>query len=171
VRKQLETEMPIRFTKPAELAFSKTFKGSIADIYCYFPELWERNVTCGAIRHRGTVQGVATGWTEPPLFRLVPGASLYTVAHELTHLVQGSQSGIPHGETACDIWTIDRMPIRYLDQAPFYLLSGIRIDWQAKREAVKAICKQAIDLRQSRGRYIKWLRCRLKELQSSSGIS
>jgi hypothetical protein len=161
---QTPPRLPIKFTRPAELAFSRTFKESVLDVYSHFPELWQKKITCGAIGRRGSVQGVAACWTDPPVFRLVPGTSSFTIAHELTHLVQGSLSGIPHGETACDIWTIDRMPTRYLDQIPFYLLSGIRIDWRKNRDAVKVLCKQAIELRKSRCTYIKWLRCRLKEL-------
>jgi hypothetical protein len=156
--------MPIKFTRPAELAFGERFRQRIFNVYSYFPELREKEIICGAISRRGAVQGVATCWTDPPLFRLLPGASMFTIAHELTHIVQGGESEIPHGEIACDIWTIDRMPLQYLDQIPYYLLSGIRIDWDENREAVKELCKQAIAFRTLRRTYITWLRCRIKEL-------
>ena len=161
---KLKSRVPIKFTRPAEHAFNERFKERIISVYSYFPELQEKMITCGAIRHAGPIQGVATSWTTPPLFRLVPGASMYTIAHEFTHMVQGGKSGIPNGETACDIWTIDRMPTSYLDQIPYYLLSGIRTNWRENREAIKELCRQAIALRQLRRTYIKWLRCRIKEL-------
>lgn len=156
--------MPIGYTRPAEQSFSNSFKEKIADVYTFFPELHHRKVMCGMIKKRGPIQGVAKSWTVPPVFRLHPAASLYTISHELTHLVQRNISGIPHGEIACDIWTIDRMPLRYLDQTPYYLLGRTEIDWHANRNAVKRLCRQAIELRSSMHAYISWLRCRIKEL-------
>ena len=156
--------MPIAFTKPAEQVFSNSFKAKIADVYSFFPELHKQSVICGLIKKRGSVQGIAKSWTLPPLFRVQPTASLYTISHELTHLVQGNSSGIPHGEVACDIWTVDRMPLQYLDQTPYYLLGRIDIDWEENRKAVKRLCRQAIELRISMRTYISWLKCRIKEL-------
>jgi hypothetical protein len=156
--------VPIVFTRPAEQAFSNSFKAKIADVFTFFPELHQQKVMCGLIKNRGSVQGVAKSWTLPPLFRIQPAASLYTISHELTHLVQGNTSGIPHGEIACDIWTIDRMPLRYLDQIPYYLLGRTNIDWDENRKAVKTLCRQAIELRSSMRTYITWLKCRIKEL-------
>jgi hypothetical protein len=72
---------------------------------------------------RGWVEGTATGGTSPPVFHLCPNASRYTIAQELTHLVQGNGPGIPHGEVACDIWIISRLPIELLDQRRYYLLA------------------------------------------------
>jgi hypothetical protein len=88
------------------------------------------------------VEGTATGWTSPPVFRLRPNASRYTIAHELTHLVQGNGSGIPHGEVACDIWIISRLPVELLDQRPaYYLLARqhSRLDWKKNRAAVREL--------------------------------
>jgi hypothetical protein len=88
------------------------------------------------------VEGTATGWTSPPVFRLCPNASRYTIAQELTHLVQGNGSGIPHGEFACDIWIISRLPVELLDQRLYYLLARrrhSRLDWKKNRAAVKEL--------------------------------
>lgn len=162
--------MPIVFTKPAGRSFSTNFQERIADVYSFFPELHQKQVVCGMIRKRRSVQGTATNWTDPPVFRLRPGVSRFTIAHELTHLVQGRESGIPHGEVACDIWTIDRMPAEYLDIRPYYLFCRIATDWYANRLVVKQLCRRAIELRKSMRTYISWLRYRIKELESRSGI-
>lgn len=156
--------MPIIFTSHAEKSFSPTFKSRVLAVFSYFPELQGTIVSCGAIRTDGTVQGTATAWSTPPVFRVRPGTSSYTIAHELTHLVQGNGSGIPHGEVACDIWTIDRMPLEYLDERPHYLLHRIWIDWGTSKKDVKRLCRDAILLRNSRRKYIVWLRHRIKEL-------
>lgn len=82
----------------------------------------------------------------------------------MTHLVQGPLSGIPHGEIACDIWTVNRMPERYLDQPPYYLLDRISVDWQSNKIQIKDLCRQAIDLRPTMRAYIVWLKERIREL-------
>ncbi|UCE44987.1 MAG: hypothetical protein JSU93_06245 [Methanobacteriota archaeon] len=45
----------------------------------------------------------------------------YTIAHELMHLVQFNSDEIPSGETACDIFTLERLPPRFIDESPTYL--------------------------------------------------
>jgi hypothetical protein len=161
--------MPIEFSKPAQQAFTHEFKARIMQLYGLFPELQDRRISCGLLKGRGWVQGTATGWTSPPVFRLQPNVSSYTIAHELTHLVQGNGSGIPHGEVACDIWTLDRLPAELLDQRPYYLLKNSRCDWKKNRDAVKELCRQAIEVRKSQRAYIVWLRGQIKKLDSSSG--
>jgi hypothetical protein len=86
----------------------------------------------------------------------------------LIHLVQGNGSGIPHGEIACDIWAIDRLPEELLDQRPYYLLKNIKCDWKRNRRAVKQLCAQAIEVRKSRRTYIVWLRGQIKKLDPFS---
>lgn len=156
--------MPIKFTVRADRLFEPQFKEKIINVYSFFPELEQAEITCGAIARRGYVQGIATGWSVPPVFRIQPDSSSYTIAHELTHLVQGKANGIPHGEVACDIWSIDRMPLEYLDQRPHYLLHRIMIDWRKQRKEVKRLCREAIELRRSMRTYIVWLRNQIKEL-------
>jgi hypothetical protein len=160
--------MPIEFSRQAQQAFSLEFKERILHIYTLFPELREKRISCGLLVKRGWVEGTATGWTFPPVLRLQPNVSSYTIAHELTHLVQGNGSGIPHGEVACDIWAVDRLPAKLLDQRPYYLLKNIKCDWKKNRLAVKELCSQAIEVRKSRRTYIVWLRDQIKKLDSLS---
>jgi hypothetical protein len=160
--------MPIEFSRAARQAFTSEFKARIMQVYGVFPELQDKTVSCGLLKGRGWVEGTATGWTSPPVFRLQPNVSSYTIAHELTHLVQGNGSGMPHGEIACDIWAIDRLPVELLDQRPYYLLKNSRCDWKKNKLAIKELCAQAIQIRKTRRTYIVWLRGQIKKLDSFS---
>ncbi len=160
--------MPIEFSRQARQAFSPEFKARIMQAYALFPELQDKTIACGLIKGRGWVEGTATGRTSPPAFRLQPNLSSYTIAHELTHLVQGNGSGIPHGEISCDIWTVDRLPPKLLGQRPYYLLKNSRCDWKKNRTAIKDLCRQAIEVRKTRRTYIVWLRGQIKKLNSFS---
>jgi hypothetical protein len=160
--------MPIEFSRQAHQAFSPAFKGRIMQVYSLFPELQEKRISCGLLSGRGWVEGTATGWTSPPVFRLQPNVLSYTIAHELTHLVQGNGSGVPHGEVACDIWTVHRLPAGMLDQRPYYLMKNLRCDWKENRDAIKDLCGQAIEIRKVRRTYIVWLRGQIKKLDGVS---
>jgi hypothetical protein len=158
--------MPIEFTRQAQQAFSAQFKSRIIQTYTLFPELQGKTISCGLLRGRFWVEGTATAWTIPPVFRLRPNVSTYTIAHELTHLVQGNGSGIPHGEVSCDIWTVDRLPSELLDERPYYLLKNSRCDWKRHKLAIKELCRQAIEIRTTRRTYIVWLRGQIRKLDS-----
>lgn len=155
--------MPIDFSRYAQQAFSFEFRTKVLSIYRFFPELQKRRIICGSLKKHSSVKGIAISWITPPVFRLCPNASNYIIAHELTHLVQGGASGIPHGEVACDIWTINRMPIELLDQPPYYLLRKCKVDWKNDKLMIKELCRQAIEFRKTRRTYIRWLQ---KELRS-----
>lgn len=164
----LHCQVPIEFSRQARQAFSPAFKERIMQVYGLFPELQEKRISCGLLTGRGWVEGTATGWTTPPVFRLQPNVSNYTIAHELTHLVQGNGSEIPHGEVSCDIWTVHRLPAALLDQRPYYLMKNLRCDWKKNRDAVKELCGQAIKVRKTRRTYIVWLRTQIRELDRVS---
>jgi hypothetical protein len=160
--------MPIDFSRQAQQGFSPEFKVRIMQTYRLFPELQGVRISCGLLKGRGWIEGTATGWTSPPVFRLQPDVSSYTIAHELTHLVQGNGSGIPHGEISCDIWTVDRLPAELLDQRPYYLMKNSKCDWKKNRLAIKELCRQAIEVRKTQRTYIVWLRGQIKKLDSFS---
>jgi hypothetical protein len=138
-----QPQMPIESSKRAQQSFSPEFRARILQVYySLFSELQDRRIICGAIMAgRGWVEGTATGGTSPPVFRLCPNASRYTIVQELTHPVQGNGSGIPHGEVACDIWIISRLPVELLDQRLYYLLARrhSRLDWKKNRAAVREL--------------------------------
>ncbi len=88
-----------------------------------------------------------------------------TIAHELTHLLQGC-NGVPHGEKACDIWAMARLPAEMLDDQPYYLLRHWRRErWLHNRVQAKALCERAIEVRKVERNYIKWLSGELRQLK------
>lgn len=55
----------------------------------------------------------------------------WTIGHELMHLAQFNSEGIPSGERACDTYALSRLPPRFIDEAPSYLVISkiIRKNW------------------------------------------
>ncbi|WP_431755760.1 hypothetical protein [Nitrososphaera sp.] len=150
----------IRFTSVAEAKFSPQFKERVLSVYSLFPELRGQAITCGFIC-RGHVLGTARSWQKQ--ISLQSSVGNMTIAHELTHLLQGN--GVPHGEKACDIWAVARLPAEMLDEQPYYILRHWQKGrWLRNRPAVKGLCAQAIKVRESRRTYIKWLSGQLRQL-------
>ena len=70
-----------------------------------------------------------------------------TIAHELMHLVQFDSDEIPNGETACDIFTLARLPPRFIDESPTYLFvpPKARETWrEADAELAHELAKVAV---------------------------
>ena len=84
----------------------------------------------------------------------------YTIAHELMHLAQFNNTSIPAGERACDVYALARLPPRYIDESPTYLVvpRGRRGRWtledakMAHDLAIEAIRRRDAGLR----RYAAW---------------
>jgi hypothetical protein len=70
----------------------------------FFPELEGETITVGLTRAASgmAVPGGSRIWLNPS--RL----SHHTIAHELTHLLQRRDLGIPSGEKACDVFSLAR---------------------------------------------------------------
>jgi len=62
----------------------------------------------------------------------------WTLAHELMHLAQFNSKGIPGGERACDIHALSRLPPRFIDDSPSYLVvpPRIRKTWNKKHASL-----------------------------------
>jgi hypothetical protein len=129
-----------------------------------FPELDDHAVTVGITRSADGIAVLEDMIVRFDLRRRLP--SHYTVAHELTHLLQGLGL-VPHGEVQCDIWTLARDPL-FLDEEPCYLPlpARLRRDWGRASEEVAALCSRAIDKRSHHRTYIRWLRSELEALAS-----
>jgi hypothetical protein len=148
----------IRLTSVAEARFSPQFKERVLRVYSLFPELHDQQITCGFIG-RGHVAGTARSWRRQ--IALQPNVSNTTIAHELTHLLQGNS--VPHGEKACDIWAVARLPAEILDEQPCYLLRHWhRERWLRHRASVRELCAQAIEVRKTNRTYIRWLSGQLR---------
>lgn len=84
----------------------------------------------------------------------------WTLAHELMHLAQFNSHGIPSGERACDIYALARLPPKFIDDSPSYLVvpRGLRSRWlpeharMAHDLAVEALEKRRKGLR----KYASW---------------
>lgn len=154
----------LRFTRVAESGFSGEFKQKVLHVYSLFPELQDNEITCGFIRRGSYLLGTARGWASPKQIALQPNVGRMTIAHELTHLLQGN--GVPHGEKACDIWTLARLPHDMLDERPYYLLRHWYLErWLRNRAQAKALCEQAIEVRRVQRNYISWLSFQLRQLK------
>src|SRR5204863_8245154 len=75
----------------------------------------------------------------------------FTVAHELTHLLQ-ARGLVPRGERACDLWAVARSPL-IVDHAPGYLrlpsrLRRDRLD-PAEAQSLCDLARQAIAAREA----------------------
>lgn len=155
----------IVFTKVAEKQFSPSFRHRILQVHSLFPELQEREIKCGFIRKGSVLAGSAISWARPQRIAFQSSASSTTIAHELVHLVQGNKI-IPHGEKACDIWALARLPVEMIDERPYYLLGHWSTSrWMRHKESVRQLCIRAIEVRNKDRAYIKWLSGRFRQLR------
>jgi hypothetical protein len=92
----------------------------------------------------------------------------WTLAHELMHLAQFNGRGIPAGERACDVYALARVPPRFMDDSPSYLVvpPSRRRRWTARDArlahdvARRAIRKRGAGLR----RYAAWWEAEFERL-------
>ncbi|UCE80947.1 MAG: hypothetical protein JSV94_00450 [Methanobacteriota archaeon] len=86
--------------------------------------------------------------------------TFWTIAHELMHLAQFNTNKIPAGERACDLHTLARLPPKYIDEAPSYLViaKNIRRNWNSEYASLAhEIARQALRKRTNGVRnYIAW---------------
>jgi hypothetical protein len=78
------------------------------------------------------------GWKYP---------TYWTIAHELMHLAQFNSNGIPGGERATDVYALARLPPRFIDDSPSYLVvpDGPRKIWKPKHARLAhELARQAI---------------------------
>ena len=83
------------------------------------------------------------GWKYP---------TYWTIAHEFMHLAQFNSSSIPGGERATDIFALARLPPRFIDDSPSYLVvsDGPRKVWKAEHaKLAHELAAKAIILRKN----------------------
>lgn len=138
----------------------------LVELHPYFPEMKTR-MTIGITRAldgfvfqspEGTVKLMLEvrrcrdgSWKYP---------TYWTMAHELMHLAQFNSKGIPSGERACDVYALARLPPRFVDDSPSYLVvpPAARRRWSRKdaalahRLATRAVKQRAAGLK----RYAVW---------------
>jgi hypothetical protein len=100
------------------------------------------------IRVRRTRSGV---WKYP---------TYWTLGHELMHLAQFNAKGIPGTERATDIYALARLPPRFIDESPSYLVASKGPSKRWTREHAKIAHKLALEALKQRSnglrRYARW---------------
>ena len=144
----------------------KRMVADIEEVAKHFPELNGRTLKVGYTSRDGTAS------KHLMKIAIQPGGKVYSyalIAHELTHLIQGS-AGIPSGEKACDLWTMARHPL-FNEIPPSYLDIPQRIidDWDAYRDLIREKAIRAIAMRQEGlRRYIRWFENEVARLHRRS---
>ena len=138
----------------------------IRQLHPYFPEM-KRRIRIGLTR---AYDGMAFQTDEGHVRLMLDirkarngdykAPTYWTLAHELMHLAQFNTKRIPSGERACDLYALARLPPRFIDDSPSYLIipRSVRDRWDgdhaklAHRLAVEALRKREGGLRS----YICW---------------
>lgn len=92
----------------------------------------------------------------------------WTLAHELMHLAQFNSEGIPAGERACDVHALARVPPRFIDDSPSYLVvpPSRRSMWtDADARLAHFLGKRALEMRGGGlRRYAAWWEAEFERL-------
>ncbi len=85
----------------------------------HFPELDGVTIRVGLAQKRGVLGWGSMDPERPGIWVRPRRLQLFTVAHEMTHLLQ-ARGLVPRGERQCDLWALARSP-HVIDHAPNYL--------------------------------------------------
>jgi len=85
----------------------------------FYPELEGVSIRIGLAQKRGVLGWGSLDPERPGIWVRPRRLQLFTIAHELTHLLQ-ARGLIPRGERQCDLWALARSPL-LIDSAPNYL--------------------------------------------------
>jgi hypothetical protein len=93
--------------------------GRLEFVRRHFPELDGLCIRVGLARKRGVLGWGSLDPREPGIWVRPRALHFFTIAHELTHLLQ-ARGLAPRGERACDLFALARGP-ELVDAAPGYL--------------------------------------------------
>lgn len=114
----------------------------------FFPELDQLTIRVGLAQKRGVLGWGSLDPDRPGIWVRPRRLQLFTVAHELTHLLQAREL-VPRGERQCDLWALARTPL-LIDHPPGYLKvprslrrgaltpAQALVLWEAARTAIAA---------------------------------
>lgn len=88
-------------------------------VRAFFPELAGVSVRVGLAQKRGVLGWGSLDPERPGIWLRPRRVELFTVAHEMTHLLQ-ARGLVPRGERQCDLWALARSPF-VIDSPPTYL--------------------------------------------------
>jgi hypothetical protein len=154
--------MKVELTRPMQKAMTPELMYRIERSLHEFPELEPYTVRVGLVLNsndHGNAE--ARNFVIRLNTRARSGTTYFTIAHELTHLLQkpGGLGLVPFGEVQCDIYALARSSL-FTDDMPTYL-PGLKCNkkvWRDHADAVRELCKEAIEVRKVRRTYITWLR-------------
>lgn len=95
----------------------------------YFPELDGIAIRVGLARARGVLGWGSLDAAQPGIWVRPRRCDLFTIAHELTHLLQ-ARGLVPGGEATCDLHALARSPV-LIDCEPSYV--GFPSSWCEER--------------------------------------
>ena len=152
--------MNIRLTGPMQKAMTPALMQRIQRTLDEFPELEAHTLTIGLVA-KSNVHGSADSGNMVIRLntRQRSGMTYFTIAHEVTHLLQKPGLGtVPNGEIQCDIFALARSSL-FTDDMPTYLpgLQCGKRTWKHHAQAVRNLCIKAIEIRRIRRTYIAWL--------------
>lgn len=161
----------IHLTAPMEKSMTPELMHRIERTLQEFPELETQTLRVGLVMNSKVHGSADSGNMIIRLnMRERSGMTYFTIAHELTHLLQKPGLGtVPNGEVQCDIFTLARSSL-FTDDMPTYL-PGLRCKkraWQHHAAAVRDLCIKAIDIRKVRRSYIVWLGQAIEEYFSGT---
>ena len=140
----------------------------------FFPELDRITVRVGLARKRGILGWGSLDPEHPGIWVRPRLLHHYTIAHELTHLLQALKR-VPPGERACDLWALARSPL-LVDHPPGYLRVPAALRRHRQLAAPHALlltraAREAIARREAgERRYLSGFEKRLQELARSGGF-
>jgi hypothetical protein len=100
-------------------AYQERIRERLEFVRGFFPELEGTTIRVGLARKRGVLGWGSLHPDHPGIWVRPRRLDAFTVAHELTHLLQARRL-IPRGERACDLWALARSPL-IVDTPPGYL--------------------------------------------------
>ena len=129
-----------------------------------FPELAARTITIGLTKTCAGTAEAARMLIRLNVRRHTP-VSYFTIGHELTHLLQSTGLRVvPDGEVQCDVWTLAKSEL-FLDDQPTYLCKRLwsHGNWPDLANTVRELCIQAIEMRKTNRRYLRWLNAAIEQ--------
>jgi hypothetical protein len=132
----------------------------------YFPELDGETIKVGLTKSASgmAVPGSNELWLNPTHI------TYHTIAHELVHLLQGREAGVPQGERSCDVfslarhWTLNDVCPSYV-KVPHTLMDTRGVLSEEAARLVFDVASEAVRRRHNGMRnYITFFETRLDEL-------
>ena len=146
------------------------FQSRIGSVLRYYPEVKGEIMIGLTTTYRGLASTESDGvhMQKKLCFPSLTRSGLPTrfiIGHELMHIVQAKKSrSMPGTERSCDIYTLARLPPRFIDHLPVYLKTPwkVRLHWSNERvrnmasDIMHDLAIEAVIFRKENPKYISW---------------